>query len=323
VPGLVETACKVVKPRPPRVEAAPPPKKKVYPWSEEDDSSSSDSDEEGRKNLSYTSTIGSDASYDCLSGSNNTPRVAGSRSPLELTGYDETADNLLRAARQNVFALLAHLVKEKDNAYCLARDTPFVNTMVEISKYQESPSHALAIRILANLTRHRQNKRLAFKPLTVVSALVDATHSRNDEARLFACYALQNMSQDKACRQELAIADNLIEAVCDRCRNSTIEEERLAAISCLKNLCDEPANLIPMTNTPGCVSTLMQFAHGNEEGVTEHMQYRACDALATLSHWLRKISTSGHSLDAAQRGRVAAKGLFVPSLREVSWNQWT
>ena len=53
------------------------------------------------------------------------------------------------------------------------------------------------------------------------------------------------------------------------------------------------------------------------------MQYRACDALATLSHWLRKIATSGHSLDQTQRGRLPNKGLFVPSLREVSWNQWT
>ena len=80
----------------------------------------------------------------------------------------------------------------------------------------------------------------------------------------------------------------------------------MAAISTLKNLCDEPANLIPMTNTNGCVSTLMYFAHaaGREKSdlvVTELMQYRACDALATLSHWLRKIATSGASLDAAQK----------------------
>jgi hypothetical protein len=67
------------------------------------------------------------------------------------------------------------------------------------------------------------------------------------------------------------------------------------------------------------------FAHAPEEdhGITELMQYRACDALATLSHWLRKIATSGHSLDSAQKGKPVSKGLFVPSLQEVSWNQWT
>ena len=222
--------------------------------------------------------------------------------------------------------MLGHLVKEKDNAYHFARDLNLLTTMVEVSRYEDSPSHALAVKILAHLTRHRLNKVLAFKPKSIVPALIGATQSPNDDARLYACYALQNLSQEKSCRQELAIAAHLIEVLCDRCRNGVHAEERLAAISTLKNLCDEPANLIPMTNTTGCVATLMHFAHAaptNEPRVTELMQYRACDALATLSHWLRKISTSGHSLDATQKGRPPTKGLFVPSLREVSWNQWT
>lgn len=260
---------------------------------------------------------------------------SGAPPPLEMAlaaGYDETADALLQGARQNCFAILVHLVKEKDNAYHFARDTVLVTTLIEISKFQSSPSHVLAVKVLAHLTRHRLNKVLAFKPKIFVPAMVEATQSGNEEARLYACYALQNLSQEKSCRQELAIAEHLIEALCDRCRNGTAADERLAAISTLKNLCDEPANLIPMTNTTGCVSTLMYFAHaaGRAEKqsdrrlvVTELMQYRACDALATLSHWLRKIATSGLSLDAAQKGQSISKGLFVPSLREVSWNQWT
>ena len=79
--------------------------------------------------------------------------------------------------------------------------------------------------------------------------MVAPSGSTNDEARLYACYALQNLSQEKSCRQELAIAAHLIEVLCDRCRNGQQEAERLSAISTLKNLCDEPANLIPMTNT--------------------------------------------------------------------------
>jgi hypothetical protein len=375
IPGLIELARRIIKPRPARVEivTTPPMKeKKSYPWSDDDDDATSTSSlcddnkigsgtndtgtrdsrrpnpRKNRPGLSFVSTTSSFQSYD---DSGDTPKVEGANSPREVTGYDETADELLQAARQNVFAMLGHLVKEKDNAYHLARYMTLVTTLVDIAQCHESPSHALAVKVIANLTRHRLNKVLAFKPKTVVPALVEATQSSNDDARLYACYALQNLSQEKSCRQELAIAEHLIEVLCDRCRNGTLDAERLAAVSTLKNLCDEPANLIPLTNTTGCVTTLMQLAHSptqnitpttpsthnvdstqlrptaetepSSHAITELMQYRACDALATLSHWLRKIATSGHSLDQTQRGRLPNKGLFVPSLREVVWNQWT
>jgi hypothetical protein len=305
VPTLLSVVCKVLKPRPPRVEAPPKRVKKKYPWS--DENSSDSSEENNAEGMSY------DDSW-------QTPRQEGGGSPRELTGYDETADSLLQGARQNLFAMLGHLVKEKDNAYHFARDIDFLTTLVDISGFQESPSHMLAIKIIAHLTRHRLNKVLAFKPKTVVPALIEATQSPNDDARLYACYALQNLSQEKSCRQELAIANHLIEVLCDRCRNGKHFEERLASISTLKNLCDEPANLIPMTNTADCVTTLMQMADSSTDPL---IQYRACDALATLSHWLRKIATSGYSLDATEKGRPPMKGLFVPTLREVSWNQWS
>jgi hypothetical protein len=242
---------------------------------------------------------------------------------VELVGYDATADETLRGARQNVFALLSHLTKEKDNAYHFARDRALVSTMVAISKFDESPSHTLAVKLLANLTRHRLNtKMVVFKHQIIVPALVVAVEAINDETRLYACYALQNLSQDKSCRQELAITDNLITALCNRSREARAEEERLAAVSALKNLCDEPANLIPLTNTRDCISTMMQLAHGNEEGVSDTTQYRACDGLATLSHWLRKIATSGKTLDDAKRGKQPTRELFVPSLQVITWDQW-
>jgi hypothetical protein len=195
--------------------------------------------------------------------------------------------------------------------------------LIHISDYQESPSHTLAIQVLAGLTRHRMNtKLLVFQERHAVPALVQGANSDSDETRLYACYGLQNLAQDKSCRQELAMIECLVPTLCNRGRFSTMEQERLSAISALKNLCDEPANLIPLTNTPECISTLMHLAHGKEQGVTETMQYRACDALATLSHWLRKIATSGQSLDEVQRGMVPDKKLFVPSLRVITWNQW-
>lgn len=315
VPGLVGALVKVLKPRPPCVESPYSPAKKMYPWSSNEESSSSDEEEPPAK--FQPGRKGGD------SDSEVTPRVTGTQSPVHLSGYDETADEMLRGARQNVFALLSHLTKEKDNAYHFARDSPLVSTLVDISKFNESVSHTLAIKLLAHVTRHRLNtKMLVFKQRVVVPALVVAVEAKNEETRLYACYALQNLSQDKSCRQELAITDGLITALCNRAREARIEEERLAAVSSLKNLCDEPANLIPLTNTRDCISTLMQLAHGYEDGASDTTQYRACDGLATLSHWLRKIATSGKTLDDAKRGKPPTKELFVPSLRVVTWNQW-
>jgi hypothetical protein len=321
IPGLLDLVRTILQPRPARMDVVAPiplKPKPSYPWSEDEETSTSSSlrDASRPSKCSLATTNGSSSFRSSL---DQDSKVEGG-APREVSGYDATADDFLQAARQNVFALLGHLVKEKDNAYHLAHDIPFVSTMVEIAQCQESPSHALAVKILAHLTRHRLNKILAFKPKTVVPALVLATQSTHDDARLYACYALQNLSQEKSCRQELAIAERLIEVLCDRCRNGTLDAERLAAVSCLKNLCDEPANLIPLTNTTGCVTTLLHLAQAAPSGSL--LQYRAADALATLSHWLRKIATSGHSLDATQKGRVPGKGLFVPSLREVSWQQW-
>jgi len=310
IPGVIDNAVHILKPKPLLVEplnVKPRKKNKAYPWTVSSDET--------------------DSSRSSSSDSNASGAVHEDQHPMapsvEISGYDESADEFLRASRQNVFALLIQLGKEKDNAYHFARDTVLFRTLIEIAGYFGSPSHAWAVKTLANLTRHRQNTKLmVFQERATVPALVAAANSSNDEARLFACYAIQNMAQDRACRQELAMVDGLVTTLCKRGRYANDTDERLAAISALKNLCDEPANLIPLTNTPECIATLMHLAHGKETGVTELMQYRACDALATLSHWLRKIATSGKSLDRVQRGLPADNSLFVPSLRVVTWSQW-
>eukprot|EP00977_Amphora_coffeiformis_P017773 scaffold5899_cov167-Amphora_coffeaeformis.AAC.1 len=314
VPRLVEALCKVLKRRPPRME---------YPQKQGSSVSSPETIEEednttlGEHTLAsgdsfmrsaheirseHTGTEGVapavskttsgltepsrfvsvSSSYSNHSGA--TQRLAGARSPIELDGYDETADESLREARNYTFAALCQLVKEKDNAYHFARDTFLVKVMSEIARCHESPSHEHAVKFLACLTKHRLNSKVVvFRRRLVVPALVEATTSPSQSARLYACYGLQNLSQDKSCRQELAITENLLVCLCERARGATDqEEERLAALSALKNLTDEPANLIPMSNTTDCIATLMHLAHGRQEGVTPLMQYRACDALATL-----------------------------------------
>jgi len=330
VPGMVDALNKVLKPRPPRVERHEKidrVDKKLEEYGSDDDESGDDGSairtleedttmrSERSKNVSVHSSYSNDSAA--------TPRFSGTNTPVEVRGYDDTVDEHLRAARQNIFALTLHLVKEKDNAYHLARHDALMTSLAAIANYHDSPSHLLAIKAVAFLTRHRLNtKILAFKQRYIVPAIVHGTSSMNDSSRLFCCYALQNLAQDKSCRQELAVAPGLISALCERSRKAQSEEERLAAISAIKNLCDEPANLIPMTNTPDCIATLMHLAHGMEEGITDLMQYRACDALATLSHWLRKIATSGQALENAKTKQPPPKTLFVPSLQVVPFNQW-
>ncbi|KAL3918727.1 MAG: hypothetical protein SGILL_004098 [Bacillariaceae sp.] len=238
--------------------------------------------------------------------------------------YDEDPNEFIHGSRQHAFALLGNLAKEQDNAFILARHVYLVDTIVAITKLQESASQEYGLKLLAHFSRHRGNsKHLVFKMKQVVPAVVYATQSENDESRKYACFTLQNFSQDKPCRQELASNDELLSAVCRRIRSSRQEEEKLAALNTLKNLTDEPANLIPMTNTPECFATLMQVAHASDESVTETMQYIGCDALATLSHWFRSIATSGQRIGTKKRNSEQAKDqLFVPALRVVTFEPW-
>mmetsp|Transcript_16574 Transcript_16574/g.38296 ORF Transcript_16574/g.38296 Transcript_16574/m.38296 type:complete len:849 (+) Transcript_16574:176-2722(+) len=241
--------------------------------------------------------------------------------------YDNDPDPFIHGARQNVFALLMHLVKEKDNSYILARHAYLITTLVSITKLQESKIQDIGLKIFANLSRHRSNSKiLVFKMKDVVPAIILATKSNNDASRKYAFYALQNFSQDKPCRQQLASIKDLLPAVCSCIRNADDPEEKLAALHTLKNLTDEPANLIPMTNTPECFATLIQVAHASDDSITETMQYVGCDALSTLSHWFRSIATSGHRVGTVKRNMpesvIAKNELFVPSQSVLSWEPW-
>lgn len=206
----------------------------------------------------------------------------------------------------------------------IARHPDLLFTFVDLSYMHESPSHAHAIQIISNLTRHRGNsKLLVFNNRIVVPALVHAMSSHSVQSRTYACRSLQNLSQDKSCRQDLAITKELVGALVQRVSLAGDEEEKLAAVSTLKNLADEPTNLIPMTNTSECFATLMQVAHGQDGNTTETMQFLACDALATLSHWLRKIASSETIEPGPSADGIKVSKLMNPSLQVVTWSQWT
>ena len=319
IPGLLDAVTAVIEP------------KDNYSGSDEDFGCSQSVASETSEIDIYASVSNEDIEKS-ISDRSPEQTMSDERTLLEDVGelsarYDEDPDPFLHGTRQNVFALLSHLVKEKDNAYILARNTYLASTLVAIIKLQESSSQDYGVKLMAHLSRHRSNSTLlVFKMKGVVSSIVAAMNSENEESRKYACYTLQNLSQDKPCRQQLASIENLLSAVCHCIRNTTDPEEKLAALHTIKNLSDEPANLIPMTNTPHCFATLIQVAHASDDSITEMMQFVGCDALATLSHWFRSIATSGQRIGTVQRNTpksiVAKDALFVPSQRVLTWEPW-
>ena len=282
-----------------------------------------------------SSTVGSESdgvSTLCSKDKRDQAKKEGSSSEEEESSllragaeYDDAKEHI-RAARQNVFALLAHLVKDKENVATLARKTELVEALIKISTFEHSPSQLTAVKLLVHLTRHQETtKHLIAESKDFLPILVRATFSDNDEIRKYACFAFQNLSQDPPCRQHLAITPDLLLALCARARQATDPDERLASIHALRNLTEEPANLIPMTNTPECFATLMQLAHAGDESVTEMMQYLGCDALATLSHWFRSIATSGQHMEETgsdSKSTPSNKKPFVPTLKTIPYEQW-
>mmetsp|Transcript_1917 Transcript_1917/g.2821 ORF Transcript_1917/g.2821 Transcript_1917/m.2821 type:complete len:823 (-) Transcript_1917:89-2557(-) len=323
VPGLMQAMTTVIAPM--KLEPV-----KMYQWEndtdEDDDCSENSFSSDGNEfsvQSSRTGNLTGTESYSLTEEDNSegTPQRATTPALTRekmIKAYDKDPNQLLHGSRSLVFATLMKLVKEKDNTFIFARDDFLVESLVDISKLHGSSSHVHALKIIANLTRHPGNaKHLVFRVKTVVPAMILTLKSKNNDARLYALFTIQNLSEDRSCRQEVSNTKDLIESLCQRARHAKLHEEQLAAVSALKNLTDDPANLIPMSNTPECFATLMQIAHGGDERI----QYLACDALSTLSHWLRKIATSG-SVPAG--GPTPARNqLFVPSLEVVPFNQWS
>jgi hypothetical protein len=148
--------------------------------------------------------------------------------------------------------------------------------------------------------------------------MVYAMLSPNHNTRKFAALAIQNLSVDEACREDVANTKFLLEGLCRLARHSGYVEEQLAALRSLNNLADDPRNVIPMSNTPECFATLIRISKGDQDGSTEIMQYVASNALATISHWLRQIASNGSTSELKGKERNERD-----SRDERHWAQWT
>eukprot|EP00986_Skeletonema_menzelii_P011974 scaffold6341_cov161-Skeletonema_menzelii.AAC.3 len=195
---------------------------------------------------------------------------------------------VLTAARLCSLKMLLHLSKDKDVAFKLARMESITNALVTVANRMEKDANILCMATLTNLTRHPDNlNHLMFKVPKLALIFVTNVEGSDVECAKCALYALQNLSCDSNCRQELANTANLLGNVTKAAFKHDLPEQQLSALHTLKNLSDDPFNLVTMTNTPGCTATLLALANSSGNGMA---QYLACDTLATLSHWLLTLS---------------------------------
>lgn len=141
--------------------------------------------------------------------------------------------------------------------------------------------------------------------------LQNVTGSPDKEARRYAFCALQNLSMDKSCRAPIAHSPKIIWSLTKCCKDTKSpandeDEARMAAVATLQNLSDEPANLIQFTIVKDCIGNIIQIAREdlsmNEK--TDLTAFMAKNTLVTLSHWFRKIATSGSERMVAGGGRT-------------------
>jgi hypothetical protein len=195
---------------------------------------------------------------------------------------------VLIAARLCTLKMLLHLSKDKDVSPKLARMESITTALVSVANRMEKDANILCMAILTNMTRHPDNLNyLMFKVPELASLFVTNVEGSDVECAKCALYALQNLSCDSNCRQELANTANLLGSITKAAFKHDSPEQQLSALHTLKNLSDDPFNLVTMTNTPGCTATLLALANNSSNGMA---QYLACDTLATLSHWLLTLS---------------------------------
>lgn len=252
--------------------------------------------------------------------------VVDSSPPVEID-YDLDPNQCLHGARLMAFASLLCLVKSKDTVTFIARQDVVIETLLKVSLQFSSPSHVRALAILAHLTRHPQNCHLlVFENSSFIPLLQEViSHSPDAEGRRYALCALQNLSVDTSCRAAVAHTPNMIKCLLNRLKRSS-KGETVAAIATLQNLADEPANLILFTTVKNCVASILELArrcddYGAKE--TELASFLAKNTLATLSHFFRRIATSGSERITSESGNLAPHILQNAVLRPRTYQGWS
>eukprot|EP00573_Skeletonema_grethae_P007728 CAMPEP_0201693942 /NCGR_PEP_ID=MMETSP0578-20130828/6373_1 /ASSEMBLY_ACC=CAM_ASM_000663 /TAXON_ID=267565 /ORGANISM="Skeletonema grethea, Strain CCMP 1804" /LENGTH=586 /DNA_ID=CAMNT_0048179551 /DNA_START=69 /DNA_END=1829 /DNA_ORIENTATION=+ len=245
--------------------------------------------------------------------------------PLEID-YDLDPNKFLHGARLMAFASLLCLVKNEETVTVVGKEHALVEALLEVSLQFSSPSHVRALAILAHMTRHPQNCHLlVHKHVSFLSLLQEvASDSPETEGRRYALCALQNLSVDASCRTAVASTPNMMKCLVNRLKDCS-EEETVAAMAALQHLADDPANLNHFIAAKNCISFISVLARSDYYGEKETgiAAFLAKNTLATLSHWIRRIATSGSGLLVSEPGGRDPHILHDASLQTLTYEGWS
>ncbi len=154
----------------------------------------------------------------------------------------------------------------------------------------------------------------------------------NAECKKVTLYGLQNLSCTSYCHQDLANMLDHLGNITKAAFWYNHPEQQLSTLHTLKNLSNNPFNLITMANILGCRAMLLALVNNdstgedsNKKNVSAHrvmVQYLAWDTLATLSHWLLTLSTTRKSKDSSGAEGGGEKGGVNMGRRMFKQNTW-
>ena len=213
------------------------------------------------------------------------------------------------------------------------RNKELVEVLVSVSKLQKSPSHARALAVLVHFTRFRDStKSLVFDNRLLISIIANGASSPNVIAQRSAVRSIQNISASRSCRPHiLPNTYGLVESLCKiaqgkLCTNRTEIgcSVRHSAVGALKNLADEPSNLMPMLKVTDCLPTLIHVSHGTTaEGVSPAMALMAKDALANFSEfYMRIVTEASRKKEGIEDPDEDPAAVCGPSARTIMYSQW-
>ncbi|KAK1741803.1 hypothetical protein QTG54_007376 [Skeletonema marinoi] len=208
-------------------------------------------------------------------------------------------------------------IKSKETVNFIAREDTIIDALLKVSLQFYSPSHVRALTILAHLTRYPQNCHLLF-----AGGGIGFSRCRGTQICSL-CFAK-------------SLGRHVLSGVsCAHCQHGQVsykslkhyesKGELIAAIATLQNLADEPANLIQFTTVKNCVASIIEVARSDDNGEKESdlASYLAKNTLATLSHWFRRIATSGSERIVNGSGDRAPHILHNAVLRPTTYQGWS
>lgn len=220
--------------------------------------------------------------------------------------------------------------------HLLVRNKNLIDVLMAVSPLTNSPSHPQALSVLVHFTRFRDSaKSVVFDNRWFISIVANGTSSLNKIAQRSSVRSIQNISANRSCRPHvLPNTIGLVERLCKialgkMCADEADPAVRHSAVGALKNLAEEPSNLLPMQKVTDCLPTLIHISHGTaEEGVTPAMALMAKDALANFSDFYQRIvMEAARKQEGLVPGRVrdiekCDDVLRKPSIQPIWYRQW-